>query len=412
MLPVLTVAGLLLVTAQMHRFGGGVIAAELHRVFDLGAAEIGLIMGAMPLASAVVQIPVGLAFDRFGTRLTVSVLSLVALLGTLTFALAGGAVGLALGRFLIGAGLAAVVTALLLLTMRWAPPERYASVAATVMAAASMIGGLVATVPLGFFLHRAGWTPTFLGVTLITVAVIVLCFAVLRDGPPGSEPRGRQTESVGESLRGLWAVLADPDVRRIMAMSTCAIAPFMCVGGLWAGPYLQVVHGLDPGAASWVLLAMITTANVGTFVYGPLDRWLGSRRKPVLGGALGTMTMLAALALWPDPDLWLAIAMLLLLAAVTPFYVTLTAHSRAFVPVERAGRVLTSISLFALGSAFPAQWLTGLLVALPDGGQGLGSEAGFRLAFGFLALMLLGAILVYRSAPERPLTTDTGGVDV
>ena len=311
MLPVLTVAGVLLVTAQMHRFGGGVIAGELHRVFDLGAGEIGLIMGAMPLASAVVQVPVGLAFDRFGTRLTVSFLSLVALLGTLILALAEGAAGLAVGRFLIGAGLAAVVTALLLLTMRWAPPERYASVAATVMAAASMAGGLLATVPLGFFLQRAGWTPTFLGIALITLAVIALCFMVLRDAPPGSEARGTRPESVGESLRGLWAVLADPDVRRIMAMATCVIAPFMCVGGLWAGPYLQVVHGLDPAQASWVLLAMITTANVGTFVYGPLDRRLGGRRKVVLGGAVATMAMLGALALWPGPSLWLAIAMLL-----------------------------------------------------------------------------------------------------
>jgi hypothetical protein len=73
------------------------------------------------------------------------------------------------------------------------------------------------------------------------------------------------------------------------------------------------------------------------------------------------------------------------------------------VAVERTGRVLTTINLFALGSAFVAQWLTGLLVALPGGGDGLGTEAGFRLAFGFLALMLLGAIVVYRPAPERPV---------
>jgi predicted MFS family arabinose efflux permease len=406
MLPVLTVAGVLLVTAQMHRFGGGVISAELHRVFGLGAGEIGLVMGAMPLASAVVQVPVGLAFDRFGTRLTVSILAIVALLGTLILALAGGALSLAIGRFLIGAGLAAVVTALLLLTMRWAPPERYASVAATVMATASMAGGLLATVPLGFLLQRAGWTPTFMGIALLTLAVIALCFTVLRDGPPGSEAHGKRRESVTESLRGLWAVLADPDVRRIMAMATCVIAPFMCVGGLWAGPYLQVVHGLDPVEASWVLLAMITTANVGTFFYGPLDRRFGGRRKVVLGGALATMTMLAALALWPQPGLWLAILMLLLLAVVTPFYVTLTAHSRSFVPVERAGRVLTTINLFALGAAFAAQWLTGLLVALPGGGDGLGTETGFRLAFGFLALMLLGAVVVYWPAPERPLARE------
>jgi predicted MFS family arabinose efflux permease len=406
MIAVLTVAGLLLVTAQMHRFGGGVIAAEMHRVFGLGAGEIGLVMGAMPLASAVVQVPMGLAFDRFGTRKTVSTTTLVALLGTVVLALAAGAPGLALGRFLIGMGLSAVVTGLLLLTMRRAPPERYASVAATVMATASMAGGLVATVPLGFFLQSAGWTPTFLGIALITLAVIGLCFMVLRDGPPGSEARGKRPESLAESLRGLLAVLADGDVRRIMAMATCVIAPFMCVGGLWAGPYLQVVHGLDPVEASWVLLGMITAANIGTLLYGPLDRWLGSRRKVVLGGAAATMTMLAALALWPAPGLWLAIVMFLLFAVVTQFYVMLTAHSRGFVPIERTGRVFTTINLFALGSAFLAQWLTGLLVALPGGG--LGTETGFRLAFGFLALMLLGAILVYRPAPERPVIAASG----
>ncbi len=401
MLPVLMVAGALVVTAQMHRFGGGVIASEMHRVFGLGAAEIGLIMGAMPLASAVMQVPIGLAFDRFGTRMTVSSVTLIALLGTLILAFSGGAQGLWLGRFLIGWGNATTVAALLLLAMRWAPPGRYASVAATTLASASMVGGLLATVPLDLLLQTAGWTSTFLIISLATLVVIVLCFAVLRDGPPGSEAQGPRRESLAESVAGLLATMADRHVRKIIAMATCVIAPFMCVAGLWAGPYLQVVHGQTPTQASWVLLAMITTANLGMFIYGPLDRWLKGRRLAVLGGAIVTMAMLAALALWPSPPLWLVIALFLLFAAASAFYVVLTAHARSFVPIERSGRTIATINMFALGAAFVAQWITGLLVALP-GGDGLGSETGFRLAFGFLALMLLAAILVYRTAPERP----------
>ena len=400
MYPALTVAGALLVAAQVHRFGGGVIASELNRVFGLGAAEIGLIIGVMALASSLVQIPMGLALDRFGTRVTVSSTALIALLGTLILALAGGAAGLILGRFLIGVGLAAVVTSLLLLTMRWAPADRYASVAATVMGAASMVGGLLATVPLGYLLQTAGWRPTFLSLSLVTLVVIGLCYTLIRDGPPGEEPLRAAPESLTDSVRGLLAVLSDANVLRILAMSTCVIAPFMCVGGLWAGPYLEVVHGLDPVQASWVLLAMITTANIGTFAYGPLDRWFGGRRRVVLGGAVASMLTLVALALWPTPPVWIAIAILLMFAVVSPFYVTLTAHSRSFVPVDRAGRVITTINLSALGTAFFAQWLTGLLVALPGGG-GLGTELGFRLAFGFIALMLLVATLVYRPAPEH-----------
>jgi predicted MFS family arabinose efflux permease len=403
MLPVLAVAGALLVTAQMHRLGGGVIASELHSVFGLSPAEIGLVMGAMPLASTLVQVPMGLAFDRFGTRRTISSTTLVALLGTVILAFAAGAAELALGRFLIGVGLAGVVTALLLLTMRWAPPERYASIASTVLATASMAGGLLATVPLGYLLQAAGWTPTFVAISVMTLVVIALCHLVVRDGPAGGAVRSANPEPLRESLRGLLAVLADADLRRVMAMATCVIAPFMCIGALWAGPYLQVVQGLGPGEASWVLLSMVIAVNIGTFIYGPLDRWLGGRRRVVLGGAGVTMVALLAIALWPSPGLWQAIVLLHLVAIASPFYVTLTAHSRSFVPVERAGRVLTTINLFGLGSAFAAQWITGFLVELPGGGSGgLGSEAGFRLAFGFLALMLAGAILVYRMAPERP----------
>ena len=134
--------------------------------------------------------------------------------------------GLALGRFLIGAGLAAVVTALLLLTMRWAPHEHYASVAATVMAVASMAGGLLATVPLGFLLQSAGWTPTFLGIALVTLVVNALCFTVMRDGPPGSEAGGKRPESLAQSLRGLVAVLADSSMVRSTAGSAAGARSF------------------------------------------------------------------------------------------------------------------------------------------------------------------------------------------
>jgi hypothetical protein len=72
------------------------------------------------------------------------------------------------------------------------------------------------------------------------------------------------------------------------------------------------------------------------------------------------------------------------------------------VPLERAGRLITTINLSALSVAFAAQWLCGLLVGLTGGGDGLGAPLGYRLVFGFLATMLLAALRVYRGAPERP----------
>jgi predicted MFS family arabinose efflux permease len=404
MLRVLTVAGALLVIAQLHRASGGVVSIELHRTFALGAGEIGLVTGAMLLASAVVQVPAGLAFDRFGTRRTVSAMAVVALLGTLLFAAADGFLGLALARFLIGAGFAGAVTSIMLLAMRWAPPERFATVAATVLACASFAGGLLATTPLAFALEALGWAPTYLMIALLCALAIGLAYAVIRDSPSGATVRSAGRESLADSLKGFRAMLDDPDLRRVFAMAACTIAPFMCVGGLWAGPYLQDVHGLGREQASYVLLGMMLMLNLGTLGYGPLDRWFGTCRSVVLAGAGASLMILAVLALLPEPPLWLTVLLLLGLGLSSPFYVTLTAHGRSFVPLERAGRLITTINLSALSVAFGAQWLSGLLVGLTGDGVTLGSALGYRLMFGFLAAMLLAAFLIYHAAPERRTT--------
>ena len=241
MFRVLTVAGALLVIAQLHRASGGVVALELDRSFGLGAGQIGLVIGAMLLASAAAQLPAGLAFDRFGARRTVTAMVTLALLGTLLFARATSFIGLAAGRFLIGAGFAGVVASIMLLAMRWAPPERFATVAATVLALGSLVGGLLATTPLALALHRFGWTPTYLAIDLLCALALLVACALLRDSPAAATVRGAGRESLAESLRGLGSLLGDPDLRRIFAMAACTIAPF--------GHRRALGRALSPGRA-------------------------------------------------------------------------------------------------------------------------------------------------------------------
>ena len=403
MIRVLAVAGALLVIAQLHRAGGGVISSELNRTFGLGGAEIGVVIGIMSLASALAQLPMGLAFDRFGTRRTAAALALVALAGTLVFASAGSGFGLAFGRFLIGTGFAGVITAIMLLAMRWAPRERFPTVAATAIASASLLGGLLGTAPLALALQRLGWTPTFGAIALLTLLGAALVVAVVRDSPEAGTARTHGAESLVESMRGLRAILADRDLRPLLIMGVCTIAPFACVGGLWAGPYVQDVHGLDRAQASLVLLGLVVAYNLGTLGYGPLDRRFGTQRGVVMAGATLAALCLAVLALVPQPPFWVAVLVLHLAMAVMPFYVMLTAQMRDLVPPQRIGRAITSLYLFGLSGACLAQWLTGFLVGLGAAPGRIGSALGYRLVFGFIALILLGALLVYRRAPERPL---------
>jgi hypothetical protein len=176
----------------------------------------------------------------------------------------------------------------------------------------------------------------------------------------------------------------------------------MCVGGLWAGPYLRDIHHLSIGRMSTALLGMVITFNLATLAYGPLDRLLNTRKGVVLGGATVTTTALAALALAPALTLWQAVLLLHLIALGAPFYVVLTAHCRSLVPDRLVGRAITTLNLVSLTAAFLMQWLTGLIMSGFSDGTGLGSLFGYRVVFAVVALLLIGSAAIYGRTPDRP----------
>ena len=84
----LLLAVLILLTclSQFYRVSNSVIAPELSRDLGLTPAHLGWAGGVFFLALLVMQIPVGLLFDRIGARRTVSGLSVFAVLGAVLLA--------------------------------------------------------------------------------------------------------------------------------------------------------------------------------------------------------------------------------------------------------------------------------------------------------------------------------------
>lgn len=62
--PIMLLMGLYLVIVQINRSGGAVMASELMSTRGYRPTEVGAIMGSMFLASAVVQLPAGVLYDR------------------------------------------------------------------------------------------------------------------------------------------------------------------------------------------------------------------------------------------------------------------------------------------------------------------------------------------------------------
>jgi MFS family permease len=395
--------GLYLVVVQINRSGGAVMASDLMSTRGYRPGEVGAIMGSMFLASAVVQLPAGVLYDRHGPRLMLSVMNLIAVAGLILFALSTSITGMTLGRTFIGLGHGTVISGIYLLAVAWVPADRVATVTATVIGMAGGVGALLATTPLALTLGQVGFGPTFAALGLLTLAFSAAIHFVVRDGPDAASPHGHVVEGIWQSLRGLWEVASDRNLLPIYIMGSCFTAPFLTVGGLWAGPYLRQVYGLTNTQSSYVLFAMMLALYLGYMAYGPLDRIFNTRKWVVLGGVAGMLACLLPLAMVPKLPLMVVVVLLVIFALCSPFFITLAAHCRGFVPVHRVGRAISCINLMGLVNVFVMQAVAGMLVEGAAGGQGQVVADGYRWVFAMVAVVLILTGSVYTRVRDVPV---------
>jgi len=333
-----------------------------------------------------------------------STLNLIAVVGLLLFAFSANASGLTLGRTLIGIGHGTVIAGIYLLAVAWVPADRVATVAATVIGLAGGTGALLATTPLALILGRLGFAPTFATLAVLTLVFSGAILLVVRDAPDTGDGRqGRAAEGFWQSLRGLWEVASDRNLWPIYIMGSCFTAPFLTVGGLWAGPFLRDVYALTNTQSSYVVFAMMAALYLGYMAYGPMDRIFNTRKWVVLGGVVGMLLCLLALALLPKLPLALVVPLLVIFAFCSPFFVTLAAHCRGFVPVERVGRAIACINLMGLVSVFVMQLVAGVLVDGATQGEAEAVDKGYRLVFAMVAFVLLVTGAIYTRVRDVPV---------
>jgi predicted MFS family arabinose efflux permease len=398
----LVLLGCFFVLVQINRSAGGVLATYLGAVRGLSPTDIGAVTGMMFFSSAVVQLPTGIMFDWLGPRRTLTYLGALAVVGLVVFALVDEVWGMMAGRFAIGLGHGGVITAVYLIAMNWAPPKRIAQATATVIGIGGGLGGILATTPLEFALGQYGLAATFMLLAAATAVVTIVLHLTLQDRPADApDAVVTKTETLAETIAGLLVVMRMPELRRIFAMGLCFSAPFMTIGGLWAGPYFITIQNLDSETASLFLLSLVVALHIGTFCYGPLERLAQSRKRLILTGVGIEIASLCVLVVWPNAPLAVAGASLFIFALAAPFFLVLAAHARIFVPARRSGRALTCITLVGLTGVFVMQLGTGALIDLVASGGG-STATGYRLVFLCVIAILLASALIYRGQPEAP----------
>jgi len=378
------------IVSQFLRNSIGVIAPNLAQELTLTPAQIGLLSSMFFFLFAVVQIPLGMALDRFGPRICLTAGAAVTVLGCIAFASAATPPGLIAARALMGLGTAGALVGALTVYARRFPAHRFATLTG-LQVGVGTLGALIATAPLGFAAAAIGWRESFLVVAAF--ALIVGCFIPLvlrKDGPH------RRAETMRESLAGTVAVMRTPSIGRLFAMSLVVYSSFGLVAGLWGGPYLAHVYGYGLEQRGGFLLVSVIGHIIGNMAWGPMDRLVGSYKAPALIGAgisAATLAYLAIVGTLSPAALALWFAAFGFAAAFGPLVI---GHAKSLCAPDQVGRGLTVFNMGTMGGTFLTQAISGLVIGLfPAAADGSYELAAYRAVFALQAGLILLVSLIY-----------------
>jgi MFS family permease len=380
--------------SYLYRVVNAVIAPDLVGDLGIGPSALGLLTATYFISFASFQLPLGVLLDRFGPRRMEAFLLLFAGLGAYLFSRSGSLTGLVVARALIGFGVSACLMAAFKAYTLWFPKERWPLVNGFQMAAGGL-GALAATAPVEAALQTTDWRGVFMVLAVLTLLVAVAVFTVVPE-----KASGGGGETFNHQLQGVKTVFTSLEFWRAAPLTTFSQASFLSIQGLWAGPWLKDVAGLERMAVANVLLWIAVAMIVGFILLGALAERLSRSGISVLTTAVTGMGLFMGVQVLVlvGPVRW-ALPMWLLFGFFgTSGIIAYAALSQRF-PVHLSGRVTTAVNLLVFVAAFLGQWAIGAIIGFwPVGADGKYALAGYRSGFSVMLTIQAATLLWFFTA--------------
>ena len=352
--------------------------------FNLTAGNLGLLAGGYFLGFASMQIPLGYLLDRHGPKKIVSSFLLIAIIGTIAFALAKSFSGLLISRILIGVGVSACLMGPLTGYRIWFADEYQQRANAWMLMVLSM-GFVFSTLPVQILLPIIGWRWIFGLIAILILIVIVLTLLFI---PKWETENNNQETRVG-SLTDVWK---SKFFRSTIPLGLFNYGGMVAIQTLWAGPWMVRVAGYTPLESATGLFWINVTMLFAFFIFGyilPKITKLGieSMKLMKLGLPISYLSLLVIIILGENAG-----ALHFTIYILTSIVLTLTQPAVALsFPTSLAGKSLTSFNLLIFVGTFVMQWGIGLII---DFCQFLGREEvqSFKISF---TVYLIICILSY-----------------
>jgi sugar phosphate permease len=338
-----------------HRIATGVVADSLMSEFGVTGAALGNLGAVYFYVYMIMQIPSGVLADTLGARITVSIGTLAAGIGSIIFGMASGIEVSYVGRFLVGLGVSVVFVAILKVLSQWFKESEFATISG-LTALIGNGGALLAGMPLALAVAIFSWRTVFLGIGTVSIIIALLCYLVVRNRPedvglPGiAELEGRGDGTVPERQRIMESIKTVVTNRQtwpgFIAFAGLS-GSILSFTGMWGVPYIMAVYGLNKAAASSYVMAATAGVMVGSLVSGMTSDKVGKRKGPLLAFGVSNLVMWLALVLWNNgkPPVEVLYPLMFLLGFSATGYVITWALAKEVNPTHTAGIALGTFNM-------------------------------------------------------------------
>ncbi len=377
-----------------HRMSLSVVADDLARDFQATASAIGFLGSIYFYCYAAMQIPAGLLSDSVGPRRTVTFSLLLAMVGSMLFALAPSIRVAMIARIMVALGVSMVFIPTMKILAQWFRSREFAFMSG-MMQAAGGVGILGATYFLGWLATLAGWRASFAIIAGGTLLLVAAAWWIVRDRPadkgwpsiaevdqrvnvaqppPAGEdairgPTAANGGGIAAQEISLWRGVRTVVTQKyfwpvaIWFFFDCGI--FFGFGNLWSGPYLSHTYSMSKVQMAGVLGMIAWGMVLGGPVLGLVSqRILRSRKKTFILCMCALVILLLALTLFPTGLSRTALAVWFFLFSVFSSAIVVMGFTttKELFPVEIAGTCVGMVNFFPFFGGGVFQWLLGRIL--------------------------------------------------
>ena len=361
------------------------LSPVLSSEFNLNAGDLGLLAGGYFLGFATMQIPLGYLLDNYGPKKIVSSFLLIAIVGTLSFAVAQNFSGLLISRVLIGIGVSACLMGPLTGYRIWFK-DKYQQRSNSWMLMVASLGFVFSTLPVQILLPFFGWRYIFFTIAGLIVICIFLLFIFL---PNWKNQNSTKITNKSGNLSEVWS---NKFFQSTIPLGLFNYGGIMAIQTLWAGPWMVRVTGYTPLESATGLFWINVTMLIAFLIWGYLLPKISSSVKDAvklikLGLPISYIILFILIILGEKAGVFLITFYIL-----TSIVLSLAQPAVAMkFPTNLAGKSLTSFNLLIFVGTFIVQWSIGLLIDISRN-YGFDEVKSFQISF---MVYLLICILSY-----------------